>query len=75
MSTVSLGEAKWRLLRRLHLAGGSARWAEVRRWGRKESDERHRDELAAAGLVTVRGDTLTLTEAGQKAQVLGEVEV
>jgi hypothetical protein len=71
----SLTATDWRILRRLHLAGGSATWDEVRPFANRLQEERALGVLIWLKLVKQNEDTLTLTDRGDKAQVLGELEV
>lgn len=78
MSQISLGESKWRILRRLFLStNGKLPFDAARNWTR--FDGKHVDELVKLGLVTVTDDeksmVLAITELGKDSQELGFVEV
>ena len=69
-----LSATRWRALRRLHLAGGSAPWSEIRDRMRKSVDDQVRAELECFGLIVDSGKKVKLTARGRATQELGEVD-
>lgn len=71
---VCMGAKRWRLLRRLAVAGGRARWSEIRSFSR--ADPADLAGLTAAGFVAdLEGGLLALTARGRVVQDLGEVSL
>ena len=70
-----LNAPEWRVLRRLHLAGGSATWKQIRPMRRKQLETHLAAVLTTLGLVLGEGENWRITDRGQEAQELGEVEV
>lgn len=76
MATISVGENRWRMLRKIELAKPQpARWLDFRDWRR--SDSRVLDELIVLGLVEAvpgRTDCYRITEKGKEIARFGEID-
>lgn len=72
---VCMGASTWRVLRRLHLAGGSLPYAQARPMGKR--DPELFAGLERAGFVRLSDDarTVSLTDRGRQVQELGEVTI
>src|SRR5688572_28335703 len=68
---MSIGEGRWRMLRKLALRPGRrGTLAEFREWGR--ADATHLKQLVAMGMVRPVGtDEYQLTELGEQSEALG----
>lgn len=74
MATLSIGEARWRMLRRLLGLPPPATFVQVRNWCRH--DRKYVEDLIAWGLVRGSVDTtLAVTEKGKEVAHLGEMEM
>ena len=69
-----LAANEWRILRRLHLAGGKAKWNDIRPLRRKSLEDHFTAVLVLLRLVEIEGDTWRITKLGSAAQELGEAD-
>lgn len=75
MALVSIGEFKWRMLRRIQrLPGSKGMFEQFRSWARKESELNQLRGLVKMGLVARQGQVYELTPAGHAAADMGEVD-